>query len=231
MTCEASKFFAKEQLIRNETMNAMLQCSLHNILTSLGVNKLKKQLLFIHSAGSQKSGQGSSGLAAFIKSSLGEEYHVLCPRMPEPENPQCTSWQEQLKEEFSLIKNDVMLIGHSLGGSVLLKFLCEEEIDITIAGLFLIAAPFWGSDDNWQNDEFMLPEGFPSTLPSINNLVLYHSKDDPIVPFTHMEHYKKHFSHAHARVLEGDDHYFHEGLPRLIADVQKSPSKNDQEGF
>jgi hypothetical protein len=53
-----------------------------------------------------------------------------------------------------------ILIGHSLGGSFLLKYVSEEKIGKTIAGIFLIATPYWGGA-GWQYEGYervALPE-------------------------------------------------------------------------
>jgi hypothetical protein len=42
-------------------------------------------------------------------------------------------------------------------GSVLLKYLSEEQSQKSIAGLFVIAAPQCGADDFWKWDEAQLP--------------------------------------------------------------------------
>src|SRR5690625_3080969 len=115
---------------------------------------MKKQVLFIHSAGTQDSHQGSSNLLAYLKDSLGDEYNLLYPKMPHPENPEYKLWEFQLEKEFAALDGEVLLIGHSLGGSVLLKYLSEKAINRPIFGLFMIAAPYWGKDDDWQVTEY-----------------------------------------------------------------------------
>jgi len=45
-----------------------------------------------------------------------------------------------------------ILIGHSLGGSFLLKYVSEEKIAKTVAGIFLIATPYWGGA-GWQYED------------------------------------------------------------------------------
>ncbi|MFB1051250.1 hypothetical protein [Paraliobacillus sp. JSM ZJ581] len=63
----------------------------------------------------------------------------------------------------------MIIIGHSLGGSVLLKYLSEQAFNQFIARLFLIAAPYWGKDDDWQGEEYTLLENFNSKLPKISH--------------------------------------------------------------
>jgi predicted alpha/beta hydrolase family esterase len=71
-----------------------------------------------------------------------------------------------------------------LGGSVLLKCLTEEKMTKAIAGLFLIAAPYWGAED-WEVDEYILPNDFAARLPKTLPIFFYHSRDDDTIPFVH----------------------------------------------
>lgn len=180
---------------------------------------MKKQVLFIHSAGPQGIHQGSSGLIAHLQEQLGEAYYVISPGMPE--NLDCALWKAQIASEIEALDEELLLIGHSLGGSVLLKYLSEEGCKRTVSGLFLVAAPYWGKDDDWQHEEYTLSKSFAAKLPHISKLILYHSRHDPIVPFAHAQHYAKQLPQAVTRAYEGDDHYFGEGLPELADDIKR----------
>jgi hypothetical protein len=180
---------------------------------------MKKQVLFIHSAGAQGPHQGSSGLLAYLKDSLGDEYNLLYPQMPNPENPEYTLWEVQLEKEFAALDGEVFLIGHSLGGSVLLKYLSEKRINRSISGLFIIAAPYWGMDDDWQVHEYALPENFGAKLPQISHIFLYHSRNDEVVSSAHLWRYKEKLPMAITHILDGDEHIFNNGLPKLVNDI------------
>src|SRR5688572_28525634 len=152
---------------------------------------IKKQILFIHSAGVQGPHEGSGDLVAHLREALGAEYEVLYPIMPNPESPAYEPWKVQLEKELAALEGEVILIGHSLGGSVLLKYLSEEKYGKPIAGIFLIASPYWGGDEGGQVDEFALREDFAPKLPPIRQIFLYHSRDDEEVPFAHLALYAK----------------------------------------
>lgn len=83
---------------------------------------MKKQVLFIHSAGAQGPHQGSSDLAEYLQKGLGAEYNLLYLKIANPENPEYSLWKAQLEKEFTKLNSEVVLVGHSLGGSVLLKY-------------------------------------------------------------------------------------------------------------
>lgn len=178
-----------------------------------------KQILFVHSAGTQGTHEGSGDLIANLKAVLGSEYNIIVPMMPEPERPTYQAWSMKLREELEALSGEVLLAGHSLGGSVLLKFLSEHTVSNRISGLFVLAAPFWGKDSDWLSDEFELPERFPLRLMQIPHLYFYHSRDDAVVPFQHMQLYAEYLPHAAFRELDHFGHFFRVPCRQLIDDI------------
>src|SRR5258705_8864298 len=114
------------------------------------MTKTKKELrkiLFAHSAGPQYGkGKGSYDLVMYLKSKLSDEFEILFPIIEKPKSPTYNKFKKMFASTFAKITEPVILIGHSLGGSTLLKYLSEEKPDISISGLFLIATPHWKSD-------------------------------------------------------------------------------------
>ncbi|MEP6596143.1 MAG: alpha/beta hydrolase [Ginsengibacter sp.] len=179
-------------------------------------SKTKKQIFFAHSGGEQEShGKGSYDLVLFLRAELGDKFNVHYPIIEKPEEPTYAMWNKMLKTEFTKLKDSVILIGHSLGGSMLLKFLSEEQIKLEITALFLIAAPWWGKE-GWNVDEFVLKKNFVSTLPDIPLISFYHSKNDEIVPYQHLSFYRNLFPSAFIHEVKGKDHAFQKGLPELV---------------
>src|SRR5690606_23113232 len=91
-----------------------------------------KRILFAYSAGSQDgSGEGSFDLVSTLKTELSDEYNIQYPIIDDPDAPTYQAWKK-LDSVFEKNMEPLILIGHSLGGSVLLKYLSEEEVDISI---------------------------------------------------------------------------------------------------
>lgn len=178
-----------------------------------------KDLFFIHSAGPQGEGQGSTGLIRSLKGSLGNNYVLHHPSMPDPENPRYLEWKMTLQATFPVGGNKVAIIGHSLGGSVIIKYLSEGLCQVPLAGLFLIGTPYWGTR-GWALDEFTFPGDFASRLPHVDKVFVYHSRNDRWVPFSHGETYAKKLGGAVMRKLTGDEHEFSDGLPVLVKDIR-----------
>ena len=183
------------------------------------VSKLKP-IVFAHSGGAQGSaGQGSYDLVSFLRSELSNVFEIYYPIIEDPEAPTYEAWKRMFDEEFEKITEPVILIGHSLGGSMLLKYLSEEITRISIAGLFLVAIPHWGEED-WEVDDFVLREDFEESMPNLPSIYFYHSTGDEIVPFEHLKFYRKVFPNARVRELAGKEHAFTDGLPELVRDIR-----------
>jgi predicted alpha/beta hydrolase family esterase len=114
----------------------------------------------------------------------------------------------------------VILVGHSLGGSILLKYLTEEKIETPVVGVFVIAAPYWGGDENWQYDGFTLQEGIAEKFPGGAQIFLYHSRDDDIVPFAHLALYAEILPQATIREFNGRGHQFNDDLLEVARDIK-----------
>ncbi|MFD2043605.1 alpha/beta hydrolase [Ornithinibacillus salinisoli] len=182
---------------------------------------MKKQLLFIHSAGPQSEQQGSVDLIGYLANELQDRYEFITPHMPYPEDPNYGQWKEKLSKVIEELDGEVICIGHSLGGAVLLKYLSEETCPLTVTGLFNIAVPYWGLDNEWIYQDFELKGNYIERLPKIPEIYLYHSEFDPIVPYDHFLQYIKDFPQAKNRKLSGDSHLFQDGIPQLISDLKK----------
>jgi uncharacterized protein len=124
---------------------------------------MKRQLLFVHGGG-EGAFEEDRKMAASLRDALGSGYEVRCPKMPEEDSPQYTAWRDRIASELAELDGEVFLVGHSLGASILLKYISEEKTVKPIAGMFLVAPPYWGVED-WEVDEYVLQEDFASTLP------------------------------------------------------------------
>ena len=175
--------------------------------------------MFVHSAGPQGLRNGSDFLLAHLIDNLGHTHQIHRPSMPHPENPHYDEWKMKLKHALDHLSNNTILIGHSLGGSTLVKYLSESAYKKTIDGLFLIAAPYWGATD-WQVEEYILQDNFSSNLPEIRRVFLYHSNDDEVVPVEHLRYYAGQLPFATVRACDTGGHLFSNGLPELIEDIK-----------
>ncbi|HEY5748445.1 MAG TPA: alpha/beta fold hydrolase [Chryseolinea sp.] len=180
---------------------------------------MKKQVLFVHCGGTQGPNCGSRDLVDYLKGELGASYDVLYPQMPDPDNPQYALWKHTLQHALHYVDDNIILIGHSLGGSVLLKFLSEEVSEKNIAGLFLIAPPFF-STRTWHVHDFIIQDCLFQRLQQVGHIFLYHSHDDEVVPVGHQALYSDKLPTAAVRELAEGGHLFTGGIVDLVADIK-----------
>lgn len=178
---------------------------------------MKKQVLFIHGGG-EGAYDADGKLVAPLQDALGAEYNVRYPKMPNEERPEYEAWKARISKEHAALNGTVLLVGHSLGGSILLKYLSEENVKEPVAGIFLIATPYWGAEE-WQVDEYMLQEDFASQLPKETPIFLYHSRDDEVVPFAHLAMYAEKLPRATIRAFDDRGHQFNNDLSEVAADL------------
>lgn len=178
---------------------------------------MKRRVLFIHGGG-EGAYEEDRKLAASLDGALNDAYEVRCPKMPDEDSPEYAAWRDRISGELAGLGGEVFLVGHSLGGSILLKYLCEEGVARSVAGVFLVAAPFWGAED-WEVDEYALREDFASKLPTELPVFLYHGREDEVVPFAHLALYAEKLSWATVRELDGRGHQLDEDLSEVARDI------------
>jgi predicted alpha/beta hydrolase family esterase len=102
---------------------------------------------------------------------------------------------------------------------MLLKYLLEERIEALPAGIFLIAAPYWGPG-GWQLEGFTLDEGRAAKLLNATPIFFYHSRDDDVVPFAHLALHTEKFPQATIREFNGRGHQFNNDLSEVAIDIK-----------
>lgn len=179
----------------------------------------KKQVVFIRGAGGEEAHKEDAKLATSLQESLGATYNVRYPHMPDDDAPN-SEWIRQIGKEIAAINNEVILVAHSVGASTLLKYFAENKVKHQIAGIFLIATPFWGGDKGWHYEGFTMPEDFPAHLPKEVPIYLYHNRDDSIAPFAHLALYAAKLPQATIREGASGGHQFDDDLTQVAKDIK-----------
>lgn len=181
---------------------------------------MSESVLFVQGGGAGAYA-ADLALADSLRRALGAGYDVQYPRMPDEEHCPYHAWQAEIDARLASIKGAVTLVGHSIGGSVLLKYLCDRRSSPPISGLFVVAAPYWGADASWRWDDLTLPEDASVRLDGRWRLVFYQGRDDEVVPFSHLALYAAKLPRAAIRAFDGRDHQFNHDLAELAADIRR----------
>ncbi|HWU24621.1 MAG TPA: alpha/beta fold hydrolase, partial [Candidatus Paceibacterota bacterium] len=93
-----------------------------------------------------------------LQPELGEDWQVLMPSMPSKLNAKYLEWCIWFDKIVPYLQDDVVLVGHSLGGIFLAKYLEEGSMPMKIKATFLIAAPHSETEEGESLADFVLPE-------------------------------------------------------------------------
>ena len=177
-------------------------------------------VLFIQGGGKGAHSEDAP-LADSLKRALGSKYDVRFPRMPGESDPDVASWKQQIASELSHASGEAIVVAHSIGGSILLRYLSEETVEKPIAGVFLLAAPSWDGD-HWNFDDLKLSPGIAGKLAAIPRLFFYHCRDDDVVPFAHLALQGARIPQAITRAIDSGGHQFGNDLARVAMDIRAS---------
>lgn len=80
-------------------------------------------------------------------------YKVIVPEMPDSANPVKKKWIKTLQSEVGTLKNDDILVGHSLGSVAILRFLETIERKIKVNKVILVAPAIFLSVNAIENED------------------------------------------------------------------------------
>lgn len=151
---------------------------------------------------------------------LGDGYQAIPLKMPNEFNAKYLEWKIWFDKHVPFFEDAAVLVGHSLGGLFIAKYLSESEFPKRIAGVFLVAPPFDADDSEYSLADFGLPDDISGLSRQAGALFIYHSKDDPVVPFADMAKYSARLPRAILRAFGDRGHFNQEEFPEIVADIQ-----------
>lgn len=178
-----------------------------------------KTLLFIQGGGNGGYEADKKVVSALTKL-LSDDYKISYPKLKTDENEPDFGWLKQIGKEIKQLKGEFILAGHSLGASMLLKYLSENRISKKPAGIFLLATPFWSGDENWKQG-LKLPEDFAKKLRLGSLIFFYHCRDDEEIPFENLAKYQNKVDGATFREIESGGHQFDKALEIVARDIKE----------
>ena len=117
----------------------------------------------------------------WLRQRLGGNYEVILPTMPNKTNARFDEWEIWFEKLVPFLHDGVILVGHSLGGTFLTKYLSENQFKKKIKAVFLVGAVYGRDSEGYSLVSFTLPTNLNLQTETI---YLYHSKDDSVVPFS-----------------------------------------------
>lgn len=167
--------------------------------------KSKTQILFIHGGMTFKSHKDYLNFLRtrdisiekkirwfddYLDKKLGANFEVIRPKMPLADNAQYEEWKINFERHFPFLRNNLILIGTSLGGIFLAKYLSENKFPKKIKAVYLIAPPY---DNTLPGEDlvggFKLKADLSLIEKNCKNINLLFSEKDDVIPVAHAYKY------------------------------------------
>jgi predicted alpha/beta hydrolase family esterase len=173
-----------------------------------------RQVLFVQGGGEGTYDEWDDKLVDSLRRELGDGFEVRYPRMPAEDDPSYATWGPAILQELASLEGGAVVVGHSVGGTILIQALAEQPPPVTLAAIVLLATPFVGAG-GWSGDGFEFQNDLGGRLPSGVPVHVFHGLDDDTVPPAHADLYAGVIPHAEVHRLAGRDHQ----LGNDLADV------------
>lgn len=155
----------------------------------------------------KKNWKGTLGAA------LGRKFEVVAPDMPNKMNAQYDEWKLWFRKFIPHLQRGVILVGHSLGGTFLAKYLSENTFPKKIRATLLVAPSLAAGS-------FVPPRNLKELEKQGGRIFLYHSRDDRVVSFAHFMEYQKRLPRTISRVFKNRGHFNQARFPELVRDIR-----------
>jgi len=139
------------------------------------------RLLIIHGTGGSPQGNWFPWLSQSAKRS---GYEVLAPRFPTPNGQSLQSWSEILKKDAGPLRSSDVLVGHSIGGAMVLRMLEQSKNEVSASFIVSGFVRQLGLPDFDSLTKTFLAEPFDwkTIRKRSQRFFVYHGTDDPYVP-------------------------------------------------
>ena len=181
---------------------------------------MRKQVLFVQGGGEGVHDRWDNRLVDSLAAELGPAYEIRYPLMRDEADPKYAEWKLAIWKELAALEDGAVVVGHSVGGTILVHALAERPPQSVLAAICLIAPPFIGRG-GWKADDIEPRLDLAARLPRGVPIFLYHGSNDEIVPAAHVELYAQLLPRAQVRRLVRRDHQLDDRLTEVATDIRR----------
>jgi predicted alpha/beta hydrolase family esterase len=167
-----------------------------------------------------------------LQKELGPDYLVCVPKMPNPLNANYEEWDIYFKKVLRAVLpsgplTDVVLVGHSLGGLFLLKWLDEHNLyccGVNARGTVFVATPVVakGINDEGFGDFVCTDDGY-TPFSNYGKVHIFQSEDDEIVQTYNGRVLKALFPDAEEHWFKDRGHFIYDRrIPGLATAIRQT---------
>jgi len=178
------------------------------------------QILFIQGGGADVHDAWDDKIVDALQHELGPDYAIDYPRMPDEDDPHYPAWKAAIGRAVAKLDAGAVLIGHSLGGTMLVHALAEDPPAARPGAIVLLAAPFVG-EGGWPSDEIAAKPGLGAMLPEGVPVHLFHGTADETAPVGHADLWAAAEPGAVVHRLDGPGHQLEGGMGVVAGVVRR----------
>lgn len=145
----------------------------------------------------------------YLSEELSKKFQIIQPRFPRSEDSKYEEWKIHFERFFSHFKDNIILIGSSLGSIFLAKYLSENKFPKKILSVYLVCPPF---DDTCIGEDlvggFKLKSNLSLLEKNCKDITLMFSADDDSVPVSHAEKYRSKLKNAKIIIYKSKNGHF-----------------------
>ncbi len=140
---------------------------------------------------------------------------VLLPTFPNGYNAVYDEWEIYFEKLLPLLGDDVRLVGHSLGAMFLAIYLNKKPLARPVRQLVLVS----GGYDDETNEELgsFKVSSARNVAKSAKEVHLFHSQDDPVVPYAELAKFERDIPDAVVHRLNNRGHFADATFPELLS--------------
>lgn len=163
-----------------------------------------------------------------LANELKSDYEFFRPDMPNKYNANYKAWKIWFEKSFQYFNDeDLVLIWHSLWWMFLIKYIWENWFSKKIKQLHLVSAVFDESDmdedEKYSWDFAYSPDIISNLEKYCDQIFIYHSTDDDIVPYSHAQKIKSYLPNAKLITFKDRWHFFkEETFPEILENILNS---------
>ena len=187
----------------------------------------RRQVLFIQGGGTGTHDEWDDKLVDSLRRELGDAWEIRYPRMPAEGDPSDAAWGPAISEAIATLEDGAVVVGHSVGGTLLIHRLAERPPAANLAAIVLIAAPFVGVG-GWPGEDFELPANLGALLPAGVPVHLFHGLEDDTVPPAHDDLYARAIPQAQLHRLPWRDHQLGNDLAEVASLIRTLPIRTSR---
>lgn len=153
---------------------------------------------------------------SWLYGELGQDYQVFPLRMPNANNAKYSEWKLWFEKYLPFLNDGVVLLGHSLGGIFLAKYLAENQLPIRVQATLLVAPPFDTDNEAGSLGDFVLPGSLEKLSEHGGAIHIFHSEDDTVVPYQEIDKYANKLPSATLHRFSDRGHFISETFPEVL---------------